>query len=218
MPLSGQGMLITAMDVDPERERDFNLWYDKEHLVDRVILPGFIEARRYIAVQGGPRYLNYYTTDTFDVLTSEGYKTARKNHTPWGRQHVPHFRNGLRVTARVAASLGQGRGGVNAFIRLRPGEGRQAALEQLLRERCADVLPLDDIISAHLLIGQADDPGTPKAEATDWYLMLEGTEVESVAHAAQQHFGDSTLQGLGLFVSCGVYRLQWDLGKWDLNP
>ena len=49
MPLAGKGMLITSMDVDPGDEQDFNLWYDREHLAERVGIEGFLEARRWIA-------------------------------------------------------------------------------------------------------------------------------------------------------------------------
>ncbi len=28
MPLAGQGMLLTSMDIDPAHEADFNRWYD----------------------------------------------------------------------------------------------------------------------------------------------------------------------------------------------
>src|SRR5262249_24058535 len=46
MPLSGKGMLITVMDADPAEEEDFNKWYDREHIVERVAIAGFLEARR----------------------------------------------------------------------------------------------------------------------------------------------------------------------------
>jgi len=38
MPLSGKGMLITAMDADPAEEEDFSKWYDREHIVERVAI------------------------------------------------------------------------------------------------------------------------------------------------------------------------------------
>ena len=50
MPLSGKGMLITAMDADPAEEEDFSKWYDREHIIERMAIAGFLEARRYIAV------------------------------------------------------------------------------------------------------------------------------------------------------------------------
>jgi hypothetical protein len=51
MPLSGKGMLITVMDADPAEEEDFNKWYDREHIVERVAIAGFLEARRYVVSQ-----------------------------------------------------------------------------------------------------------------------------------------------------------------------
>ena len=37
------------MDIDPSDEADFNRWYDREHLEERVAIDGFLEARRYVA-------------------------------------------------------------------------------------------------------------------------------------------------------------------------
>ena len=36
-------MLITSMDVDAADEEDFNIWYDREHLAERVAIDGFLE-------------------------------------------------------------------------------------------------------------------------------------------------------------------------------
>src|SRR5579872_6843614 len=107
MPLSGNGMLITFMDADPAEERDFNRWYDKEHLVERVGIPGFREARRYVAVSASPRYLNFYTTDTLADLDAPAYRDALQNPTVWSQHHMPRFRNSTRVVALVTASRGQ---------------------------------------------------------------------------------------------------------------
>ena len=76
MPLAGKGMLLTSMDIDPSHEADFNRWYDREHLVERVAIDGFLEARRYVAYQGSPKYLCLYSTATFDVLDGPAYRAA----------------------------------------------------------------------------------------------------------------------------------------------
>jgi hypothetical protein len=64
MPLSGKGMLITVMDADPAEEEDFNKWYDREHIVERVAIAGFLEARRYVAALASPKYLLYQPAET----------------------------------------------------------------------------------------------------------------------------------------------------------
>jgi len=76
MPLAGKGMLLTSMDIDPSDETNFNRWYDREHLEERVAIDAFLEARRYIAHQGAPKYLCLYSTETFDVLDSAAYRAA----------------------------------------------------------------------------------------------------------------------------------------------
>ena len=58
MPMAGKGMLLTSMDIDASDEAEFNRWYDREHLEERVAIPGFLEARRYIAQQASPKYLS----------------------------------------------------------------------------------------------------------------------------------------------------------------
>jgi len=37
-----QGMLLVCTNVDPAHEDDFNRWYDREHVNERVAIPGFV--------------------------------------------------------------------------------------------------------------------------------------------------------------------------------
>ena len=87
MPLAGKGMLLTSMDIDPSDEAEFNRWYDREHLLERVAIDGFLEARRYVAHAGSPKYLCLYSTATFEVLDSPTYRTVLIN-PPIGRRQL----------------------------------------------------------------------------------------------------------------------------------
>src|SRR3954463_1468860 len=111
MPLTGKGMLLTSMDIDAADERDFNRWYDREHLQERVAIDGFLEARRYVAHAGSPKYLCLYSTATFDVLDSPAYRAALSNQTDWSKATLARFKNMIRIVARITISRGQGRGG-----------------------------------------------------------------------------------------------------------
>ena len=73
MALLGDGVLLTFTEVPEAREEDFNEWYNREHLDERVGMPGFRRARRYIAVEGGatdgtPKYFASYETGTVEDL------------------------------------------------------------------------------------------------------------------------------------------------------
>src|SRR5258707_5905074 len=126
MPLAGKGMLLTSMDIAAADEAEFNRWYDREHLEERVAIDGFLEARRYVAHEGKPKYLSLYSTATFEVLESPAYRTALANQTEWSRANIARFKNMIRGVARITISRGTGRGAALGIIRLRPpGDGKE---------------------------------------------------------------------------------------------
>ncbi len=88
MPLAGKGMLLTSMDIDPADEDEFNRWYDREHLLERVAIAGFLEARRYVAHEGTPKYLSLYSTETFEVLDSACLPHRVERIRPNGRKQI----------------------------------------------------------------------------------------------------------------------------------
>jgi hypothetical protein len=131
MPLAAKGMLLTSMDIDAAHEEDFNRWYDREHLEERVAIDGFLEARRYLAHAGSPKFLFLYSTRTIEVLDSPAYRTRLNNPTEASKTNMARFQNMIRVVARITASRGVGRGAKLGIVRLRPEAGHQDAL------RCA---------------------------------------------------------------------------------
>src|SRR5205807_7341595 len=150
MPLAAKGMLLTSMDIDPSDEAEFNRWYDREHLEERVAIEGFLEARRYVAHQGSPKYLCLYSTASIDVLDSPAYRAKLANPTDWSKKTMACFKNMIRAVARITISRGQGRGAALGIVRLRPSIGGEDALRAGLRQKL-DPSKLDGIISTHLL-------------------------------------------------------------------
>lgn len=221
MPLAGKGMLLTSMDIDPRDEADFNRWYDREHLIERVAIDGFLEARRYIAHQGSPKYLCLYSTATLEVLDSPAYRAALMNPTDWSKTNLARFKNMIRTIARITISRGQGRGAALGIIRLRPTAGDEDKLRAALRDKL-DPEQLDGIISMHLIESDpalskpiTDDPSTPNPGAGDWFVLIDGTDVEAVTATVARVSGNAALKPL--IVSSGVYRLMWDLAKSDIG-
>jgi hypothetical protein len=82
------------MDIDPEHEEEFARWYEEEHLPDRANCPGFLSARRFQSIEGGPKYMAFYDLESPDVLESPEYMKIR--YTPWTRAMEPRFRNFVR--------------------------------------------------------------------------------------------------------------------------
>jgi hypothetical protein len=221
MPMAGKGMLLTSMDIDAADEAEFNRWYDREHLEERVAIEGFLEARRYIAHDGRPKYLSLYSTATFDVLDSAAYRAALANQTGWSKANIARFKNMIRAVARITVSRGTGRGAALGIVRLRPPDGGDEKLRAALREQL-DPAKLDGIISMHLIESEptlskpiTDDPSAPNPGAGDWFVLIDATDVGAVPAAAAGIKDNAAFKPL--VVSHGVYRLMWDLAKSDLT-
>jgi len=221
MPLAGKGMLLTSMDIDAADEADFNRWYDREHLEERVAVDGFIEARRYVAHTGSPKYLCLYSTETIEVLDSPAYRARLAKPTDWSKTTMARFENMIRAVARITISRGQGRGAVLGIVRLRPEAGSEDALRETLRARL-DPEALDGIISMHLLESDAKLSG-PTAEipsasagAGDWYVLIDGTDVSAISTLLAANFTGTATPAPAKQISSGIYNLMWDLAKSDL--
>jgi hypothetical protein len=221
MPMAGKGMLLTSMNIDAAHEAEFNRWYDREHLEERVAIEGFLEARRYVAHDGDPKYLSLYSTETFEVLDSPAYRTALANQTAWSKANIARFRNMIRAVARITVSRGTGRGAALGIVRLRPPAGSEDKLRDALTEQF-DPAELDGIISLHLIESDpvlskpiTDDPSAPDPGAGDWFVLIDATDVSAVP-AAMSRFSDN-IALKPLIVSSGIYRLMWDLAKSDIG-
>jgi hypothetical protein len=217
MPLAGKGMLLTSMDVDPSDEAEFNRWYDREHLEERVAIDGFLEARRYVAIDGHPKYLCLYSTTEFDVLDSPAYRKALANPTDWSSKTMARFRNMIRGVARITVSRGNGRGAVLGIVRLRPAAGAADALRAGLRD-ALDPVGLDGIISMHLIESDPQLSGPIRVDASakpgagDWFVLIDGTKVDAVSKVMTARFTASPALKADV-ISRGVYNLMWDLAR-----
>ena len=222
MPIAGQGMLLTSMDIAPEDEADFNRWYDREHIAERVAIEGFVEARRYVALDAAPKYLGLYSTESFEVLSSDAYRTALANQTEWSKRNIAKFKNMIRGVARITLSRGLGRGAVLGLVRIRPATGKEDLLRAGLSAQL-DPLPLDGIVSMHLLENDpklskplTDPPGVASPGASDWFVLIDGTKPEAVKTALTGRFEAAIAASGAELIAAGSYALLWDLAKADL--
>jgi hypothetical protein len=220
MPIAGKGMLLTSMNVDAKDEAEFNRWYDREHLEERVAIDGFLEARRYVAHDGNPKYLSLYSTETFEVLDSPAYRTALASQTAWSKANIARFQNMIRAVARITISRGTGRGAALGIVRLRPPAGGEDKLRAALAEYL-DPAQLDGIISMHLIESDpalskpiTDDPSAPNPGAGDWFVLIDAAGIGAVPAAMLRFGGNVALKPLT--ISSGIYRLMWDLAKSDI--
>lgn len=95
---------IIWTDIPAEREVEFNEWYNREHAPDRVLgIPGFIQARRFVAAEGAPKYAAWFDVAGPEVFRNEAYLAMRQVPDPRSQQFIPLFRNVIRFIGRPAA-------------------------------------------------------------------------------------------------------------------
>jgi hypothetical protein len=78
-----RGLLLTLTQPPPAMDEEFNAWYDEEHLPERLAIPGFRSARRWV-LDG--TYLATYELDSLAVLSSAAYLARYEHQTPWSRR------------------------------------------------------------------------------------------------------------------------------------
>ena len=92
------GILAIFNDCALGREAEFEDWFQGEHLIERLSVPGFLFGRRHQAISGACGYFNFYLTEEPEVLTSQALSgTARQSdaddaarHVGGVPQHEPH--------------------------------------------------------------------------------------------------------------------------------
>jgi len=98
--MNRKGLLLVTMEPAPAAEEEFNAWYDGEHLPERLAVPGFESARRYVCVEGFPRYLALYDLASPEVLESPAYlSVGGVNSSPWTKRVTSRVRGYYRAPA-----------------------------------------------------------------------------------------------------------------------
>ncbi|MFN0316268.1 MAG: hypothetical protein ACKVQA_14675 [Burkholderiales bacterium] len=110
------GFLLITHDVAVAREGEFQSWYQFEHLDERLGVPGFLTARRYIAQASAQRYAAMYETQSPDVLRSPAYAALLAKPSDKTRAIMPHFRDVTRIIGRLSFKHDRSAGGAAAIL------------------------------------------------------------------------------------------------------
>jgi hypothetical protein len=156
MPLKGSGFMAIWHDIEAEGEAEYNLWHTREHMPERLGVPGFELGRRWADWNRQKhRYFTLYEARTIDVFGSELYRARLNAPSAWSLRVQPHFTNFVRSACRTIVTVGQGIGGAMATLRLgfAPGEGK-GTFSARSHALAHEIMRLDGVTSAH--IGYAD--------------------------------------------------------------
>ena len=225
MTLPGNAFLAMWHDIAPESWDDYMEWHTREHMPERLSIPGFLVGKRLIN-HDTPRYRygTVYTGADVDVFRSPDYLRRLNNPTPWSTKMQPAFRNFLRVACERLASAGAGDGGAMATIRLDLSQGGEPRLRDGAARLCAALLAVTGAGAAHVGLARSEVSGIRTRETDlrpgmseegfDAVVLVEGSglpELEASVAALDTVIAESDL-GLSRPRTI-VYNLAWQLSS-----
>jgi hypothetical protein len=222
MSLSGNGVVAIWNDIRPDARDDFFEWHNREHMPERVDIPGFRRGRRYAALDAQPEFFTLYETDGPEVLTGTEYLARLNNPTHWTRRAAAAFVNTSRSLCRVAWSLGSAEGGLMMTFRCEVTEGREVEMMRLLKDgalpRLADQ---PGIVGAHVCLADRAASNVQTAEkkvrseasqVPGWIILVEGgSEAATLKSVCDGILSSETLRAAGAIapIERGLYQLQY---------
>ncbi|MEO8104096.1 MAG: hypothetical protein ABI790_16380 [Betaproteobacteria bacterium] len=222
MALAGQGAITIWQDVRPEARADFFEWHNREHIPERVSIPGFLRGRRWAAIEGAPEMFTLYETAGPEVHTGADYLARLNDPTPLTKRVAPNMVNNVRSLCRVVFSTGNGRGGMVATYRYDVVAGKEEAQLALLT---GQILPMlakrPGIAGVHLCLADSaassvqpeEKKSRPQqARVPTWVILVEGNAGREILDGAcREMLRDDVLQATGaVTIERGIYQLQFE--------
>ena len=88
MAKKGRAIFLVYTDLADEKyDEEFNAWYDTQHLPQLLSMPGFLDAARYVALKGGPKYLAAYEIENTEAVQTPEF--LNRTVPPWDRRMSP---------------------------------------------------------------------------------------------------------------------------------
>jgi len=219
MSLAGKGAVAIWHDIAPEGRDEFYAWHGREHMPERAGIPGFLRGRRYAALAGAPAYFNLYETVSRFTVTGADYLARLNAPTPWTVATIRHFRNVSRSLCEVAASFGDGSGGLIATLRYDVDPARAAIhRKRLAQETLAEIAEARGVAGCHLLVADEAASAVETAEkrvraeknlVPRWIVLIESwDDVERFRALCDEILTDAAFEDAQTPPDLGVYRLQ----------
>ena len=221
MALAGQGAITIWQDARPEARAEFFEWHNREHVPERLSIPGFLRGRRWMAIEGAPEFFTLYETASPQVHISAGYLERLNNPSPWTKRFAPNMVNNIRSLCRVAFSAGPGQGGLLVALRYDVApESEPAQLRLLTGQIFPKLVKRPGIAGVHLCLADKaassiqteEKKSRPQAALVPaWVILVEGAAGRSSLLAAcDAALADDVLAAAGAHgIARGLYQLQY---------
>lgn len=124
MTIKGSGLLAIWSTVDAAFETDYLHWLTREHVFERVGVPGFRCGRVLRQRDSAPaQYMILYEQDDAQVMGSAGYQARLNAPTPWTQRVMPQLQKFRRGGGSIVRQSGHAHafGSCVAVVRFEDG-------------------------------------------------------------------------------------------------
>jgi hypothetical protein len=185
--------------------REFEHWHSHEHFPERLRIPGFLRAARWLDADGGDGVFVLYELASHDVLSSPDYVARLNAPTPWSTALMPHHRGMLRAQCHVDASFGGVIARHATTLRFTLGADRAKSFIGSLQARMKHASTEAGVAGVHLLRHE-----TPAIAQTTEQAIRGGTDrsadrvliVCGYARDALRDIADGLVAGAGATSAC----------------
>jgi hypothetical protein len=217
MALHSDAAMVLYYDIAGDNA-DHDDWHTYEHIYERLSIPGFVRATRWVATAGKPKYMVIYEVAGTEVATSTAYLARLNDPTPWTASMMTRFHSMIRGFCTVFASSGFGIGNAAVSVRFTPANGKESNLtDRLAREVLPAMSSWRGLAGVHLLRPAAPPPMTKEQSMRGvdapmtWLLLATAYDSEALSRATVEHFDPEALQrwGASSTMAIGTYTLHY---------
>ncbi len=229
MGLKGSAFLAIWHDIAEGGHEAYIEWHTREHMPERLSIPGFRTGKRLHAPQAARHVFGtIYAADDVEVFRSPAYLERLNHPTRWTAEIAPSFQNFLRVACDRVASAGTGDGGSMATLRFDFAEaGSGAVLRQAAQDLVEALLALPGVACVHLGIARSEVSGVRTRETElrsamaergfDVVLLLEGASQAGIEAALPEAQRLAIATGALAAPRADVYETAFSLTSEDMQ-
>lgn len=197
--LRWEGALLITSDVRTQWLAEFRAWHNLEHLPERMAIPGFVAARRFVSTEREDRFLTLYALASIEVLHGAPYRALLDDpDVATMRILKGAVTNTVRLLCRRAGGFARGEGGLVTL----QADPLHATLAQI-----AALEGNAEVAAAHLLVPDALMTAAPSTAVPNLMLPPSPAAMMIVESWSSHVVGSKQLAGVG-FGAPDVYRLE----------
>lgn len=194
----------------PRVALEYETWHTFEHVPERVGLPGFLQARRYRAVDEPTHYFTCYWVASLDTFSTPEYQAVFTHPTPWSARMRLELRDFFRMPCTMGSIYGNSSASMLATLRLcSAAPAFVTHLDSCLRQMvnlgrfiCAQwglSAPSNDFPLPNVELG-------PAGSGQDFVIMLQHFDAQALRNSTE-----ALLQSVDVLVTSPVQTAYFEL-------